>query len=145
MTMNRVPREILADGSVGLAIEDTSFTFRRLRADTLLVRVIGYDRGQFGRAPLDEMAAALDLVLPLEIFVDARAAIGVTTAVREEWTEWFQTHRGRLKKIHVLVLGKFMSSVVNVSQHLARVGSLIQVYGDAERFEQALGRIVLAG
>ncbi len=140
-----IQRETLPDGSTRLSDEDTSFTYTRLRPEALLVRIVGDDRGQFGTAPLDEMGAALARGGRLEIFVDARAAAGVTTGVREEWTAWFQANAPRLKKIHVLVLGKFMQQVVSVSQHLARVGSLIQIYGDEGRFEAALGKVVLGG
>jgi hypothetical protein len=137
-------RETLPDGSVRLHDARCSFTYTRLRPGALLVRVVGYDQGQLGSAPLDEMGAAIARGQPLEIFVDAREAEGVTTLVREDWTAWFQANQARLQKIHVLVLGKFMQQVVSVSQHLARVGSLIQIYGDVDRFEQALGRVVLA-
>lgn len=128
-------RETLPDGEIRLVADDLTFTFRRLRrADTLLVTVTGYDRGQLGPAPLDEIAAAARLPR-LELFVDARAATGVTTAVREEWTAWFQRHQAQLARVHVLVSDRFMISVVHVAQHLARVGSLIQIHSDPATFE----------
>ncbi len=131
---------MLADGQVRLTADDISFTFRRLRrADSLLVVVTGFDRGQLGSAPLEEIEAALARLPLLELFIDARDATGVTTAVREEWTAWFQAHERRLRRVHVLVANRFMTTVVAVAQHLARVGSLIQIHGDAARFERLVG------
>ena len=130
-------RETRPDGEIVLAADDLSFSFRRLRrADALLVTVTGYDRGQLGTAALDEIAAAVRLPR-IELFVDARAATGVTTAVREEWTGWFQRNQAHLARVHILVGDRFMTSVVAVAQHLARVGSLIQIHSDPARFEAA--------
>jgi hypothetical protein len=132
-------REMLADGQVRLTADDVAFTFRRLRrADGFLVVVSGFDQGQLGSAALDEIAAAAARLPLLELFIDARDATGVTTAVREEWTSWLQTHQARLRRVHILVANRFMETVVNVAQHLARVGSLIQIYSDPARFEKLL-------
>jgi hypothetical protein len=131
-------REILADGEVILRADDLTFSFRRLRrADALRVTVAGFDRGQLGTAPLDEIAAAARLPR-LELFVDARGVTGVTTAVREEWTAWFQRHQTQLSRVHILVSDRFMTSVMHVAQHLARVGSLIQIHSDPKSFEAAM-------
>lgn len=131
-------REELPDGSLRLAAQDVTFRLTRLRPDALLVVIEGYDQGQLGTQPLDEIGAALGRGEPMELFVDGSQVTGVTTAVREEWTRWFVANQARLRRVHVLVSGRFMNAAVSVAQHLARVGELIQITGDAARFASKL-------
>lgn len=131
-------REELPDGSIRLAADGVSFRFTRLRPDALLVVIEGYDQGQLGAQPLDEIGQTLARGEPIELFVDAGQVTGVTTAVREEWTRWFVANQSRLRRVHVLVSSRFMTAAVSVAQHLARVGELIQITGDAERFASKL-------
>jgi len=131
-------REELPDGSIRLEADDVSFHLSRIRPDALLIVIEGYDQGQLGAKPLDEIGAALGRGEPMELFVDASQVTGVTTAVREEWTRWFVANQARLRRVHVLVSGRFMNAAVSVAQHLARVGELIQITGDAARFASKL-------
>ena len=71
-------REELPDGSIRLAAEDVSFLLTRLRPDALVVVIDGYDQGQLGSKPLDEIGATLARGETIELFVDASRVTGVT-------------------------------------------------------------------
>ena len=128
------PQRVVIPDLVGTSERAAEINLRH--ADALLVTVTGFDRGQLASAALDEIAAAIRLP-QLQLFVDARAATGVVTAVREEWTAWLQQNQAHLSRVHILVSDRFMTSVMHVAQHLARLGALIQIHSDPATFEAA--------
>jgi hypothetical protein len=98
------------------------------------VTVTGYDRGELGTSPLDELRMELLRYKPLELFFDARAA---TAAVRvsNEWTRFFAMHRADLKRVSILVTSKAMNLTMSIAQHLSGTGNLIQIYTDTALFD----------
>jgi hypothetical protein len=86
-------RAISADGSVRLTAGNTAFVFARPKASVLVVTIAGYDEGRLGTAPLDEIGAVLRVAAPIELFVDARGAIGATVRVSENWTSFLSRLR----------------------------------------------------
>jgi hypothetical protein len=142
MAGEKVTRHVSSDGAMSLSAGDCTFVYRRSRPGVLVVAISGHDNGQFGTATLDEIAAALHREPPLELFVDAREAVGVATSVSDDWTRFFSTHRRDLARVHVLVGSKTVHLTVAIAQHLSRTGSLIQIYSDPEIYES---RLALAG
>ncbi len=132
-----IMREELADG-VRLYDDKCSFTFRRLRAATILVVIAGNDTGQFGTRTLDELRLELLRNRPIEIFVDARAAVGAAVSVSSDWTQFFSLNREQLKRVSVLVGTEVVHLTVAIAQHLSRTGNLIQIYSDSETFDACL-------
>jgi hypothetical protein len=130
-----VRREQLPDGRTRLEAGDSSFVYRRLRPGALLVTIVGNDTGQFGTATLDEIRQEMQRHPSLELFVDARDAVGVAMSVSEEWTSFFAMNRPKLKRVSVLVSSKVVSLTVAIAQHLSRTGNLIQIYSDPETFD----------
>jgi hypothetical protein len=133
-------REVLPDGTTVLSADGCVFSYRRPRPGTLVVTISGHDRGQFGTATLDEISLALKRDRPLELFVDAREAVGAAVSVSDEWTRYFATNRSDFTTVHVLAGSKVVKLTVAIAQHLSRTGNLIQIYSDAEIFESRLGR-----
>ena len=131
-------REMLPDGSVRMTSGDASFTFARPKAGVLVVTITGYDKGQFGVAPLDEIAAVLRVAAPLHLFVDARDAVGATMRVGEDWTSFLSRHRAELAHVHVLAGSKMVELTVAIARHLSRTDRLIQIYSDPKIFEAQL-------
>ena len=129
-----IRREIGADGSVTLADSKCRFVFSRPRAGVLEIEIDGIDRGQFGAAPLDEVARAIVRERPLELFVDATRASMPAVSVSQEWTRFFALNRQDLSRVSVLVSDKSVELTVAIAQHLSRTGKLIQIYTDAELF-----------
>ena len=137
---NAVVREETSDGGVRLFDPVCTFTFRRLRPGSLLVTIVGNDTGQFGTRTLDEIRLELMRYRPLELFVDAREALGAAVSVSDEWTRFFALNREHLKRVSVLVGSKVVYLTVAIAQHLSRTGNLIQIYSDPEMFEDRLSK-----
>lgn len=138
-----VQRLVLADGSVRLTSGKCTFDYRRLRPGVLLVAIAGDDRGQFGPATVDELAAELTRTpQPLRLFVDTRGATGPTREVMETWTEWFAANRARLEQVVVLIPpeSQLLHLTVSIAKHLSRTGGLIRICGDEQEFQAAIDR-----
>lgn len=96
--------------------------------------VIGYDRGDLGTSPLDELRMELLRYKPLDLFFDARAATAAVK-VSNEWTRFFSNHRTDLKRVSILVTNKTMNLTMSIAQHLSGTGNLIQIYTDPALFD----------
>ena len=140
VAMTRVTRELLPGGTVRLSSEQATFQFSCQHPGRFLVTISGMDKGQFGSAALDEITAALDREGSLELFIDARKAVGAAVSVSDEWTRFFSNHRARLRRVHVLPGSKAVRLTVNIAQHLSRTGDLIQVYSDPQAFDARIGQ-----
>ena len=136
--MTSVTRELLPGGVVRLSSGKSTFEFARTRPGRLLVTISGMDKGQFGPSTLDEITAALHREGSLELFIDAREAVGVTASVSEEWTRFFTVQRTKLRRVHVLAGSKAVKLTVAIAQHLSRTGELIQIYSDPQIFDSRL-------
>jgi hypothetical protein len=131
-------RTALPDGSVRLTAGESAFEFARPKPGVLVVTIEGYDKGQFGTAPFDEIDSAARVTAPLELFVDARRAVGATVRVSQDWTSFLSHHRKDFAHVHVLAGSKMVELTVAIARHLSRTGNLIQIYSDAEIFESQL-------
>jgi len=138
--MKTVTRELLPGGVVRLSSDQATFEFARPKPGKLLVTIRGMDKGQFGPSTLDEITTALDREGSVELFIDARDAVGATASVSEEWTRFFSVQRTRLRRVHVLAGSKAVTLTVAIAQHLSRTGDLIQIYSDPQIFD---GRLLL--
>src|SRR4051812_358382 len=98
MTTAEIRREIASDGAVVLRDDRGSFTFRR-SPGVLEIVIEGVDRGQFGDAPLDEVAVALLKDRPLELFVDTTRASMPTVEVSRQWSRFFALNQKDLVRV----------------------------------------------
>lgn len=134
MSSPTIQRELLQGGAVVLRDERCTFTFKA-SPGALDITIEGVDRGQFGSAPLDEIARAILRDRPLELFVDASAASMPVVDVSRQWTQFFALNQKDLKRVSVLVGSKAVELTIAIAQHLSRTGKLIQIYSDREVFE----------
>src|SRR6185312_5983679 len=132
--MDGVSRTVAESGEVRLSAGDCTFAYRRLKPGALLVTIGGHDTGQFGTTSLDEIRLELLRNRPLDLFVDAREALGPSVSVSREWTQFFVLNRDQLRRVNVLVGSKVVELTIAIAQHLSRTGNLIQIYSDAETF-----------
>jgi len=132
--MPAVTRTIAETGELQLSADGCTFVYRPLRPGALLVTITGHDTGQFGSSTLDEIRLELLRNRPLELFVDAREALGPAVSVSREWTRFFVLNRDQLRRVNVLVGSKVVELTIAIAQHLSRTGNLIQIYSDAEAF-----------
>ena len=131
-------REVLPDGSVRMKSGESALAFARPTSSVLVVTIFGYDKGQFGTAPFDEIGSVLRVAAPVHLFVDARNAVGATVRVSEDWTSFLSRHRTELAHVHVLVGSKMVELTVAIARHLSRTDRLIQIYSDPAVFETQL-------
>jgi hypothetical protein len=117
-----------------LSSEHCTFTFERLRPGAILVRISGYDRGDFGTAPLDELVAEIGRNAPLELFIDASDARGAAWDVSMQWTSWFREYQDSLARVDILVDSKLVQQTILVAKELSRTLNLLSVYTNAETF-----------
>lgn len=129
-----IQRKVLADGRVQMTAGNAEFMFERLKPGVMLVTVTGIDKGQFGTATLDEIRLEMLRQRPVELFVDAEAAVAISVEVSREWTQFFALNREHLKRVSVLVGSKAIELTVAIAQHLSRTGNLIQIYSDRDLF-----------
>jgi hypothetical protein len=132
--MDGVSRTVAESGEVRLSAGDCTFAYRRLKPGALLVTITGHDTGQFGTSSLDEIRLELLRNRPLDLFVDAREALGPSVSVSREWTQFFVLNRDQLRRVNVLVGSKVVELTIAIAQHLSRTGNLIQIYSDADTF-----------
>ena len=111
-----------------------TFRFERIAPGVLEIVIDGIDNGQFGTAPLDQVALALVRERPLEMFVDAAAASMPAVSVSREWARFFSLNRKDLKRVSVLVSSRSVELTVAIAQHLSDTGKLIQIYSDPELY-----------
>jgi hypothetical protein len=116
-----------------------TFRFERIAPGVLEIVIDGIDNGQFGTAPLDQIALALVRERPLEIFIDAGAASMPAVSVSREWTRFFSLNRKDLKRVSVLVSSRSVELTVAIAQHLSDTGKLIQIYSDPELYQARKG------
>jgi hypothetical protein len=135
-------RETLEDGTLRLREKSLALTYTRLRPGVLLVRIIGFDRGELIQEEIEQLEAEVAAHAPLALLVDLRWAEGATKVVSDAWTEWFRTRKPQLREVHILVVSKYLDVTVNVAKLFSRTGELIQVYSDVSRFEAVAARLV---
>jgi hypothetical protein len=140
-----VTREIKAGGVVELSAEGCVFRYERLKPGVVLITIDGNDRGQFGPATVDEVAAEFSRTPSLlTLFVDTRRALGPTREVMETWTEWFAANRARLERVVILIPPEstLLHLTVSIAQHLSRTGGLIRICGVVADFQATIGRVI---
>jgi hypothetical protein len=142
--MAKFEREAMDDGSVQLRSERCTMTIKRLRAGVVQLTIVGYDAGEFAGSPFEEMHAAMMGFGPVEMFADLSQAFGATTAVREEWTEWFRRNQAALRRVNFLAGSKYMEMAVAMAKLFSRTGELIQLYSSRQAFDEAISRSLVA-
>ena len=137
MTVSRTTR---ADGSVILAVPRCTFTFRRLDPGALLVTIAGDDDGSLGSAPLDEIEAELRRYPSLDLYVDASAATGVATKVREAWTALFRARREQLQRVTVLTASPIVHLAVSTGKLFSDTAQMVRVLREPDAFRRELAK-----
>ena len=112
------------------------------RAPTVLVlRIEGYDVGEFGALPMRCLEALLPEEFGVELFVDARATRGVTMHVSNDWAAWLVRRRDRLVGVHMLTASRYVQVTADFVRRFAGLEDRMRVYGDAAEFDAALAAL----
>jgi hypothetical protein len=118
--------------SAGLAIE-------RPAAGVVVLRLAGWDTGEFGDAAMKEIGKDFGAGKPLQLFIDARAVKGATIDVSNEWALWLRANRARFAHVSMLTGSPFVQLTAKFVQRFAELGELMRIYTDAKAFDAALG------
>jgi hypothetical protein len=127
-------------GDVRFRTADATTVVTQVAPSVLLLTLTGHDTGGFGDLVFDELARHIARHGRIEIFVDTRDAFNATTTVSSQWSAWFQTHRGSLKQVSVLVTSKFVQLTAEVMKLFSRTGELMRIYTDAPAFADTIAQ-----
>ena len=117
--------------SAGLAIE-------RPAPAVVVLRLTGWDTGEFGDAAMKEIARDFAAGKPLQLFIDARAVKGATIDVSNDWALWLRANRSRFAHISMLAGSPFVQLTAKFVQRFADLSEVMRIYTDASAFERAL-------
>ena len=116
--------------SAGLAIE-------RPAAGVVVLRLTGWDTGEFGDAAMKEIARDFARG-PMQLFIDARAVKGATIDVSNDWALWLRANRARFAHISMLTGSPFVQLTAKFVQRFAELGEAMRIYNDPRAFDAAL-------
>jgi hypothetical protein len=107
------------------------------RPGIVLVVITGTDIGEHGEAPFLELTKEVQPG-PVELFVDARHAQGVTLDVSGRWARWLSSQRDCLRSVHMLTGSRFVQLTATFVRDFASLGDRMRIHTSPDAFEQAL-------
>lgn len=107
-------------------------------AALVVIRLAGWDAGEFGDVPMQELAKDLDGDKPIELFIDARAVRGASIEVSGEWALWLGKHRSRFQHISMLTGSRFIQLTANFVRRFSDLGEIMRIYTDPASFDADL-------
>jgi hypothetical protein len=110
----------------------------RPAAAVVVVRLTGWDVGEFGDAPMKEIEKQFDAGTSLQLFIDARAVRGATIDVSSEWAQWLRRNRARFAYVSMLTGAPFVQLTAKFVQRFADLGEVMRIYTDPRAFDAAL-------
>ena len=124
--------------SAGLAIE-------RPAAAVVVLRLTGWDTGEFGDAAMKEIAKDFAAGKPLQLFIDARAVKGASVDVSNDWALWLRANRQRFAHVSMLTGAPFVQLTAKFVQRFADLGEIMRIYTDAPAFDASVRNAANSG
>jgi hypothetical protein len=109
-------------------------------AGIVVVRLTGWDVGEFGAAPMHEIDRHMQP--GLQLFIDARQVRGATVDVSNDWALWLRANRERLAHISMLTGGPFVQLTAKFVRRFAGLDDVMRVYTEASAFDAALAAAI---
>lgn len=106
-----------------------------------MLRLAGWDTGEFGDAAMKEIARDFAHGGALQLFIDARAVKGATIDVSNDWALWLRANRTRFAHVSMLTGSPFVQLTARFVQRFAELGDLMRIYTDARAFDAALAAV----
>jgi hypothetical protein len=113
-------------------------TIERPRAAMVVIKLAGWDAGEFGDLPMRELAKDLAANPTIELFIDARDVKGATTDVSGDWANWLNMHRARFQHISMLTGSRLIQVTAKFVREYADLVEVMKIYTDAAAFDAAL-------
>ncbi|MEO8371743.1 MAG: hypothetical protein ABI806_21320 [Candidatus Solibacter sp.] len=104
-------------------------------AGVVVMKISGTDIGEFGDAPMLELAKC---VAGAELFIDARDVRGASIEVSGEWAEWLRAHKTHLRGINMLTGSRFVEVTADFVRRFAGLEGSMRIYTEAAAFDAAL-------
>jgi hypothetical protein len=115
-----------------------SLAIERPAVGIVVVRFSGWDAGEFGDAPMRELAKDLLNETRVELFVDAREVKGASIEVSGDWSQWLGKHRASFKHITMLTGSRFIQVTANFVRRYGELGELMRIYTEPAAFDEAV-------
>ena len=115
-----------------------SLAIERPAASVVVMRFSGWDAGEFGDMPMQELAKDLVSNDQIELFIDAREVKGASIEVSGEWSQWLGKHKGSFKHISMLTGSRFIQVTANFVRRYGELGELMRIYTEPAAFDEAL-------
>ena len=112
-------------------------SIERPTAGVVVLRLTGWDVGEFGDAPMKALEADVARG-EVRLFIDARAVKAATIDVSNDWALWLRKHKARFASISMLTGGPFVQLTAKFVQRFADLGDLMRIYTDATAFDADL-------
>jgi len=109
----------------------------------VVLRISGRDVGEFGEAPMREIAGDLQAG-PIELFVDARRVQGASLDVSSDWAQWLAKHRDGFRGVSMLTSTRFIQITADFVRRFAGLGDIMRIYTDPAAFDDALAAAAAA-
>ena len=107
-------------------------------AGIIVLRLTGWDVGEFGAAPMNEIASLLGSGDSHQLFIDARQVKGATIDVSNDWALWLRANRRRFAHITMLTGAPFVQLTAKFVRRFAGLDDIMRVYTDAAAFDRLL-------
>ena len=104
-------------------------------AGVVVMKISGTDIGEFGDAPMLELAKCVE---GAELFIDARDVRGASIEVSGEWAEWLRAHKTNLRGINMLTGSRFVEVTADFVRRFAGLQGTMRIYTEATAFDAAL-------
>ena len=104
----------------------------------VVMSISGTDIGEFGDAPMLELAKCVDGAGPVELFIDARDVRGASIEVSGEWAEWLRAHKAHLRGINMLTGSRFVEVTADFVRRFAGLQGTMRIYTETAAFDAAL-------
>jgi len=114
----------------------------RPAACVVVVRLAGWDAGEFGNLPMQELSKDIAVNNLIELFIDARAVKGASLEVSNDWAQWLGNHRSHFKHISMLTGSPFIQLTANFVRRFAQLGEVMRIYTDPVVFDAALSESI---
>ena len=106
-----------------------------------MLRLTGWDTGEFGDAAMKEIARDFAAGAALQLFIDARAVKGASIDVSNDWALWLRANRAHFAHVSMLTGAPFVQLTARFVQRFAELGELMRIYTDAHAFDSALAAV----
>lgn len=108
----------------------------------VLVTIVGTDIGELGDAPFRALSQMCTGKRRLELFIDARRALGPSIDVSNDWALWLARHRSELRHASMLTASRFVQLTADFVRRFADLGDVMRLYTEPAVFEGALSNAV---